>query len=207
MHALGPIAKTTRGLCNKFEKQLLQRRIAISIDTFLSKYFPERRIFLRSDDDIRFIRLRPLTQSLIFAALATFISWSIIATSLLLMDSIGLGNFRQQSKRDHQIYQQRLKEMDFQRNARRQEAMTAHMRFALVLKEVSQMQSQLFDSELEREELKTTYRILQDRLSHSLEKNKKLTRNAKTRQIALALINKKYQPKPMIRLIFKQSLF
>ena len=36
------------------------------------------------------------------------------------------------------------------------------------------MQSQLFDSELEREELKTTYRILQDRLSHSLEKNQKI---------------------------------
>lgn len=152
----------------------MRRRIAISIDTFLSKYFPERRIFLRSDDDIRFIRLRPLTQSLIFAVLATFISWSIIATSLLLMGSIGSGNFSQQSKRDHQIYQQRLKEMDFQRNARRQEATTAHIRFELVLKEVTQMQSQLFDSELERKELKTAYRILQDRLSHSLEKNQKI---------------------------------
>ena len=90
------------------------------------------------------------------------------------MDSIGSGNFLQQSKQDHQIYQQRLKEMDFQRNARRQEAITAHMRFELVLKEVSQMQSQLFDSELEREEPKTAYRILQDGLSHSLEKNQKI---------------------------------
>ena len=68
--------------------------------------------------------------------------------------------------------------MEFQRNARRQEAMTAHTRIELVLKEVSQMQSQLFDSELKREELKTAYRILQDRLSHSLEKTKKLKRNA-----------------------------
>jgi hypothetical protein len=125
---------------------------------------------LRSNEDRRFVRLRPLTQFIIIAILAAFIAWSIIATSVWLMDSIGSGNFHEQSKRDQPTYQQRLQEMEFERNERRQEVIPAHTRFELALREVSQMQSQLFISELEREELKTAFGILQDRLRQSLEK-------------------------------------
>ena len=80
------------------------------------------------------------------------------------METIGSGNFREQAKRDQQTYQQRLKEMEFERNLRRQEAVSAHTRFELALREVSQMQSRLLISELERAELKTAFVILQDRL-------------------------------------------
>ena len=86
------------------------------------------------------------------------------------MHSIGSGNFHEQSKRDQPTYQQRLQEMEFERNERRQEAILARIRFELALREVSQMQSQLFDPELKREELKTAFGILQDRLRQSLEK-------------------------------------
>jgi hypothetical protein len=41
------------------------------------------------------------------------------------MNSIGSGNFREQANRDQKTYQQRLKEMEFERNLRRQEAVAA----------------------------------------------------------------------------------
>jgi hypothetical protein len=129
---------------------------------------------LRSNEERRFVRLRPLTQFIIIAILAAFIAWSIITTSVWLMHSIGSGNFHEQPKRDQPNYQQRLQEIEFERNERRQEAILAHIRFELALREVSQMQSQLFDPELKREELKTAFGILQDRLRQSLEKNQPL---------------------------------
>ena len=86
----------------------MRTQLAISIDSFLERYFPERRVFLRSDKDTRFIRLRPLVQLFAFSGAALVVAWSIIATAILLMDSIGAGNFREQAKRDQQTYQSRL---------------------------------------------------------------------------------------------------
>src|SRR6056300_1968114 len=91
---------------------LLQR-----IDRVFSGLFPERRVFLKSDVDTRFIRLRPSTQVGVFGGVALIIAWSIVATSILLIDSIGAGNFREQAIRDQETYQQRLQIMASERDA------------------------------------------------------------------------------------------
>ena len=78
----------------------MRTRLAIKIHTILERYFPERRVFLRSDNDTRFIRLRPSTQLFAFLGASAIIAWSIIATSILVMDNIGAGNFREQAKRE-----------------------------------------------------------------------------------------------------------
>ena len=70
------------------------RGIASKIHVLLEKWFPERRLFLRSDTDTRFIRLKPHTQLMIAGCGALVVGWAIIVTAVLFMDSIGSGNFR-----------------------------------------------------------------------------------------------------------------
>ncbi len=84
----------------------------------LERHFPERRLFLRSEDETRFIRLRPGTQLIAFAGSAALIAWTIIASAILLMDTIGAGNYRSQAIRDQQTYQTSLNAMAEERDLR-----------------------------------------------------------------------------------------
>jgi len=130
----------------------------------MERFFPERRLFLRSDSDTRFIRLRPGTQALAFAGGGLLVSWTIIATAILLMDSISAGNFREQARRDQVTYQQRLNEISRERDRRAAEALAAQERFNTALTQVSEMQSQLLDSETRRRELETGIDVIQTTL-------------------------------------------
>ena len=85
----------------------VRTRIGIKVHGLLEHYFPERRVFLKSDNDTRFIRLKPHTQLLAFAGSSFLVAWAIVATAILLMDSIGAGNFREQAKREQQTYMER----------------------------------------------------------------------------------------------------
>ncbi|MFT6119190.1 MAG: hypothetical protein ACJAXK_001132 [Yoonia sp.] len=64
------------------------------VHAWLERRFPEKRLFLRSDSETRFIRLKPETQLVAWAGGILVVGWTIIATAILLMDSIGAGNFR-----------------------------------------------------------------------------------------------------------------
>ena len=78
--------------------------------------FPERRVFLKSDTDTRFIRLRPAFAASGLRRAAAIVAWAIIATAILLMDSIGSGNFREQAKRDQRTYEARLNALSAERD-------------------------------------------------------------------------------------------
>lgn len=157
----------------------MRTQIAIRIDSFLERYFPERRVFLRSDKDTRFIRLRPLVQLFTFLAAATVVAWSIVATAILLMDSIGAGNFREQAKRDQQTYQSRLNFISEQRDARAEEALAAQERFNTALQQISRMQSELLASETRRREMETGIEIIQNTLRSAMNE-----RDAARKQLA-----------------------
>ncbi|WP_319823483.1 DUF5930 domain-containing protein [Thalassovita sp.] len=146
----------------------MRTRLAIKIDAILEKWFPERRVFLRSDTDTRFIRLRPMTQLIGFAGSAALVSWTIIATSILLMDSIGSGNFREQAKRDQKTYETRLNLLASERDTRATEALAAQDRFAKAMDQISVMQLQLLDSETARRELETGIEVIQTTLRRTM---------------------------------------
>ena len=130
----------------------------------LERYFPERRVFLRSDTDTRFIRLRPATQLIAFAGSSAVIAWAIIATAILIMDSIGSGNFREQAKRDQQTYEYRLNALSAERDKRAEEAIAAQRRFNSALEQISVMQSELLASETRRREMETGVDVIQTTL-------------------------------------------
>ena len=65
--------------------------MAIRFHALLEKHFPERRVFLRSDSDTRFIRLRPCTQLLAFLGATVVVAWAIVATAIILFVAFMLG--------------------------------------------------------------------------------------------------------------------
>ncbi|MEP1612709.1 MAG: DUF5930 domain-containing protein, partial [Roseobacter sp.] len=142
----------------------MRTRLAIKINGALEHVFPERRVFLKSDNDARFIRLRPSTQLWTITGASLVIGWSIIATSILLMDSIGAGNAREQAKRDQTTYQARLNDLADQRDHRAAEALAAQDRFNAALGQISSMQSELLQSETRRFELETGIEVVQSKL-------------------------------------------
>lgn len=163
----------------------MRTRTAIKLNAILEKYFPERRVFLRSDTDTRFIRLRPASQLIAFAGASALIGWTIIATAVLLMDSIGAGNFREQAKRDQRTYENRLNALEAERDARAREAAAAHARFNSALEQISRMQTQLLESETSRRELETGMEVIQGKLRTAMKERKAARDKANQLQLAL----------------------
>ncbi|WP_323764233.1 M23 family metallopeptidase [Marinovum sp.] len=163
----------------------MRTRLAIRLHAILERYFPERRLFLRSDTDTRFIRLKPETQFIAFTGSALVIAWSIIATAILLMDSIGAGNFREQARRDQQTYMARLNSLSQERDARANDALAAQARFNSALEQISVMQSELLGSEIRRRELETGMEVVQATLRDVMSDKKVVESEFATLQAAL----------------------
>jgi murein DD-endopeptidase MepM/ murein hydrolase activator NlpD len=116
---------------------------------------------LRSDTETRFIRLTSETQFVAWTGGTLVVGWTIIATAILLMDSIGAGNFRAQAQRDQMTYEQRLNALSSERDARAMEAVAAHERFNSALQQISIMQSELLTTEEKRRELERGLEVVQ----------------------------------------------
>ena len=139
----------------------MRTRLGQKVNAKLEHMFPERRVFLKSDTDTRFIRVRPMMQLVAFTGSAMLVAWAIVATAIILMDSIGSGNFREQAKRDQRTYQSRLNEISSQRDRRAVEAVAAQNSFNAALAQISVMQSELLNSETHRRELETGIEVIQ----------------------------------------------
>ncbi|WP_170366269.1 DUF5930 domain-containing protein [Ruegeria arenilitoris] len=146
----------------------MRTRLAIKLHSLLERHFPERRVFLKSDNDTRFIRLSSETQIVAALGVSIMVGWTAVATAILLMDSIGSGNFREQAKRDQATYQERLNILSQERDARAKEALAAHARFNSALQQISAMQSELLESENRRRELETGIEVIQTTLRSTM---------------------------------------
>lgn len=146
----------------------MRSKLTIKIDALLEQYFPERRVFLRSGTETRFIRLRPATQLLAVLGSSAMVAWAIIATAILLMDSIGSGNFREQAKREQRTYEARLNALSEERDMRAEEAIAAQQRFNTALEQISTMQSELLASETRRREMETGVDVIQSTLRKAM---------------------------------------
>ncbi len=138
------------------------------IHTAIERRLPEQRLFLRSDTETRFVRLRPVTQAVALGGSALVMAWSIVATAILLMDSIGSGSAREQARREQANYETRLDALSVERDKRAEEAVAAQERFALALEQVSSMQSALLASEERRKELETGIGVIQATLRRTM---------------------------------------
>lgn len=142
--------------------------LAYRFNRRLERSFPEQRLFLRSEQGTRFVILSPVTQLIAWTVSAAFVAWAIIATAVLLMDSIASGNAREQTMREQALYEERLRTLAEQRDARAAEAAAAQQRFNLALAEISEMQSELLNSEEQRRELETGINVIQSTLRRTM---------------------------------------
>lgn len=147
----------------------MRARIARRFRGILEGTLPEQRLYLRSDtDQTRFIRLSPGTQALTLFGSAALVGWAIIATAILLMDSISSGDAREQAALNQALYEERLNALSDARDARAAEARAAQERFTAALEQISAMQSKLLASEDRRRELETGIGVIQATLRRTM---------------------------------------
>jgi murein DD-endopeptidase MepM/ murein hydrolase activator NlpD len=147
----------------------LHARLTHKLHAALERRLPEKRLFLKSESETRFIRLRPATQLFAIVGGALCVGWTIIATAVVLMDSIGSGSLRDQAQRQLANYEARLNALAADRDAREAEALAAQERFNLALSEVSAMQERLLASEDRRRELETGIEVIQATLRRTMQ--------------------------------------
>lgn len=158
----------------------MQIRLIHPLREALAYYFPERRLFLRSDTETRFIRLHPEMQAIAWTGITLVVGWTIVATAIILMDSIGAGNFRAQAARDRLIYEDRLNIISAERDVRLSEAQAAQERFSTALQQISTMQEELLRLEEQRRELTTGMEILQATLQTTVADRDRARNEAQT---------------------------
>lgn len=139
------------------------------LNTALERILPEKRLVLRSDDDARYVRLRPATQLAAIGGMTLVFGWTLVASSILAIDAISAGSSRDQIVRSQTAFEERLTQLSEERDARATEALAAQNRFAVALDQVSQMQSQLLASEEERRELEAGLTAVQATLRNAIQ--------------------------------------
>lgn len=143
-------------------------RLAYRINLSLEPWFPEQRLFLKSDATTRFVRLRPLTQAISAAVGMLALGWTIFATAILLMDFINAGSSRDQVQRQTALFEQRLNALSDDRDLRVAEAAGAQQRFNVALAQVSAMQERLLATETSLREVQTGIDVIQNTLRRTI---------------------------------------
>jgi murein DD-endopeptidase MepM/ murein hydrolase activator NlpD len=143
-------------------------RITQSLNSVLERWLPEQRLFLKSDRSTRFLRLRPATQLLALGGVATVFGWSIVASSILVIDNFGANASRDGARGPQATLEARLSDLSVERDSRAAEAVAAQNRFSVALDQVSRMQSQLLESEARRRELETSIGAVQTSLQEAV---------------------------------------
>ena len=147
----------------------LLNRLNHRINTALEQYLPEQRLFLKSDTETRFIRLRPLTQAVAVVLGSLTLGWTMFATALILLESISAGSVREQTQRQQALYEERLNTLSADRDLRIEEAASTTARFNAALSQVSLMQARLLASEDSRHELEIGIDVIQNTLRRTIQ--------------------------------------
>ena len=161
-------------------------RFAYRINAALERHLPEQRLFLKSDTETRFIRLRPATQAIALTGGTFLLAWTLVATAVMLMESIGAGSSREQALMQQGLYEQRLNALSNDRDLRAEEAVRAQERFNLALDQVSDMQARLLASEDSRRELETGIDVIQNTLRRTIQERDLARGDAQQATLALA---------------------
>ena len=118
---------------------------------------------------------------------SVIVIWSIIATAIVLIETIGSGNFRDQARRDQALYEERLNALASERDIREQESIDSQNRFNTALDQISVMQSTLLGSEDTRWELERGINVIHGTLRRAMNEREEL-------RTELRLLQKKLNP-------------
>ncbi len=123
------------------------------INAKLEGRLPEKRVFLRSDEGVRYFRLTPLTQIGLAASALALVGWGIWSAAVLSISAIDASGLREQIARQKSLYEARLSELEAERDRFAAEAASARNRFRTALAQLSAQQTALIEAEDRRYEL------------------------------------------------------
>ncbi|MEV8466356.1 DUF5930 domain-containing protein [Fluviibacterium sp. DFM31] len=132
--------------------------------SLLHRIFPEKRIFVKSDNGTRFVRLGPRHHLVALFGGTAIVLWSVTATSFLVIDLVKGSGERQQAAQEKAVYETRLNAMAEERDTYRLAALEAQANFTRALDEIGNFQDTIFDAALSRQE----YAARQDALRRLL---------------------------------------
>lgn len=135
----------------------------------LGRLLPERRLFIRSEDHTRFVRLGPGTQLALWSGLTVFVAGTGLVSVIVLIDSVGGSNVRAQAERDLYVYEDRVEALTAERDRRIEEVAASDQQFEAVLEQISLLQGQLLDEETRRLELEQTFAAVQGTLRRAVD--------------------------------------
>ncbi|PZO67828.1 MAG: peptidase M23 [Paracoccus denitrificans] len=136
--------------------------------SFLERLLPEKRLFLKSEDSTRFVRLRPSTQLGAIMGGVLVVGWAIAATSVLAIDRVTAGSNQSHAALTQSAFEQRLADLSAERDTRAAEAKTAQDRFSAALEKVSGMQSDLLAANERQRALESGMGAVQASLKQAL---------------------------------------
>lgn len=160
-------------------------RLAYRFNTALERILPEQRLFLKSDDSTRFIRLRPMTQAMTLLCGTALVGWTLIATAVVAIDSIAAGSDEDNAAAQQVLFEGRLTALSSDRDRRAEEAVSAQERFNVALAEMSRMQTRLLASEDRRKELETGIDVIQNTLRRTIKERDAARENVAALQAQL----------------------
>jgi murein DD-endopeptidase MepM/ murein hydrolase activator NlpD len=146
----------------------MRGRIADRIDRVIEPLLPEQRVFLKSDGETRFVRLRPGTQAAGIVVGALLMAWSILAAAILMIDAMGTRPDGRTIAAERAVFEARLDALSRDRDAALAEAAMAERRFSRAMAEVSAMQSRLLASEERAREAETGLDVVQATLRRAI---------------------------------------
>ena len=160
-------------------------RLSYRLNLWLEPWFPEQRLFLKSDATTRFVRLRPMTQAVSAGVGIVAVGWIIFTTAILLMDFVNSGTSRDQVQRQTALYEERLNTLSDDRDLRVAEAAGAQQHFNVALRQVSAMQERLLASETRLRELETGIDVIQNTLRRTIRERDEARGEAAQARVAL----------------------
>ncbi|NOX73147.1 MAG: M23 family peptidase, partial [Alphaproteobacteria bacterium] len=145
-------------------KTRLKRKLHVTCE----KYFSEQRLYLRTDNSTRYLRLTPITQMTLTVGAAVFFGWTIFVSSAFLVNSLSASSNAEQAQALQVDYEVRLNDLSGERDKRALEAQKAQERFYVALEQISAQQSALLASEDRRRELETGIEVIQRTLRKTM---------------------------------------
>lgn len=149
---------------------------------FLNRCFPEKRIFVKSDNGTRFFRIGPRHHLLAGAGALALVAWSVTATAFLVIDLVQGGGPQDTARHDRMFYETRLQTLAAERDAHRVAALEAQAQYDTALDALADYQDRVLAAELRNTELQDGRAALQRILADAMAERDA----ARTRLSALA---------------------
>ncbi len=157
------------------------------LNGLLAGVFPEKRIFIQSENSTRYVRFSPLTQMALSTGLMAFIGWTAVSTTTMAINFIAADARGSQAQAVREAYETRLGELAAERDTRAAEARSAQARFETAMDQISRQQTEIIGAIEHTRELDIALDLTRNQLRETVaDRDRAIFANARLRAEANA---------------------